>query len=249
MDITILKKLGFSDKYAQVYLALLRLGPSAIRSLAEETGMNRGTTHDALKWLQEKGLVSFFKQDTKQHFVAEPPAKLHDVLHEEQEELRRTDAELSRFITELDALHHSGKTRPVARYYGADELHRILEDVLAHTEASEEKLYRVYSTEGIREHLYKDFPTFSDVRVAKGIAVRVMAIGDGGELRGLDERKWLRTSDLDLHNPDPTYIILYPGKTAYIALDTHGASIGVVIENSGVSHVQQIIFDQLWKTL
>ncbi len=255
MNISILKKLGFSDKYAKVYLALLRLGPSSVRSLAEETTLNRGTAYDSLKWLQEKGLVTFYKQDTKQHFVAEPPAKLNTLLREQQEELSRTDHELSQFVAELDALHHSGQARPVARYYGPDELHHILEDILTVTEASEEKTYRVYSTEGIREHVYKDFQTFSDVRVARGVAVKAIAIGDGGELRGLDERKWLslsdhsRTSGMVLHHPSPTYIMIYPGKTAYISLDQHETPMGVVIENAGVSQMQELVFDSLWYTL
>ncbi|PIR74959.1 MAG: hypothetical protein CO030_01790 [Candidatus Magasanikbacteria bacterium CG_4_9_14_0_2_um_filter_42_11] len=249
MNISILKKLGFSDKYAKVYLALLRLGPSSVRSLAEETALNRGTAYDSLKWLQDKGLVTFYKQDTKQHFVAEPPAKLNTLLREQQEELSRTDNELSQFVAELDALHHSGEARPVARYYSADELHLILEDILSVTEASTEKLYRVYSTEGIREYLYKDFQTFSDVRVARGIEVKAIAIGDGGELRGLDERKWLSASETDLHNPSPTYIMMYPGKTAYISLDQHGTPLGVVIENDGISQMQQLVFDRLWHTL
>lgn len=255
MDISILKKLGFSDKSAKVYLALLSLGPSSVRSLAEETGLNRGTTYDVLKWLQDSGLVTFYKKDTKQHFVAEPPEKLQVLLRQQQEELGRTESELSRFVTELGALRHSGEARPVARYFAADELHKILDDILNTTEASGEALYRVYSTEGIREHLYKDFQTFSDVRIARGIRVRAIALGEGGELRGLDERKWLTPSQdsgasgQDLHNPSPTYIIVYPGKTAYISLDHEEKPMGVVIENEGVSHMQQLIFDSLWGTL
>jgi HTH-type transcriptional regulator, sugar sensing transcriptional regulator len=255
MNIDILKKLGFSDKSVKVYLALLSLGPSSVRSLALEAGLNRGTTYDVLKWLQDKGLVTFYKKDTKQHFVAEPPTKLTNLLREHQEELERTNAELSRFVAELDALHHSGEARPVARYYGPGELHKILEDILVTTEASEEKLYRAYSTEGIREQLYNEFQTFSDVRIARGIHVRAIALGKGGELRGLDERKWLQqkkdqdTPGQDLHNPSPTYIIIYPGKTAYISLDHESSAMGVVIENEGISSMQQLIFDQLWQSL
>ena len=111
-------------------------------------------------------------------------------------------------------------------------------------EASEEKTYRIYSTEGVREYLYRDFPTFSDVRVAKNIGVRVIAIGDGGALRGLDERKWL-----PMKNNTPTYIIIYPGKTAYVSLDAKNEPVGVVIENDGVYETQKGIFEALWTKL
>ena len=62
MNINYLKKLGFSDKTAKVYLGLLLLGPSSVRALASHVEYNRGTTYDALKWLQEEGVVSFFKK-------------------------------------------------------------------------------------------------------------------------------------------------------------------------------------------
>ena len=105
-------------------------------------------------------------------------------------------------------------------------------------------MYRIYSAEEIREYLYDSFDTFSDVRIAKGIGVKVIAIGAGGELRGLDERKWLKTK-----SGTNTYIIIYPGKTAYISLNAKKEPIGVVIENDGVFETQKIIFDNLWKTL
>ena len=108
------------------------------------------------------------------------------------------------------------------------------------------KQYQIYSAVGIREYLYDDFPTFSDVRIAKGIAVQVIAIGAGGELRGLDERKWL-TPDLSVQTP--TYIILYPRKTAYISLDAKADPVGVVVENDGVYETQHMIFEALWQRL
>jgi hypothetical protein len=66
----------------------------------------------------------------------------------------------------------------------------------------------------------------------------------GGELRGLDERRWLKRE-----SPTPTYIIVYPGKVASISLNGRGELIGVVIENEGVYETQKIIFDELWEKL
>lgn len=254
MDTLLLKKLGFSDKSAKVYLALLSLGPSSVRVLAEKTGLNRGTAYDMLKWLEDEGLVSFYKKDAKQHFVAESPEKLHRLVERKKEELEAADDKLEKMVEELKALHDKGGERPVARYFSGSQLHRILEDVLAVCEQSEAREYRVYSTEGIREHLYKNFPTFSDARIAKGISVKVIAIGGGGELRGLDERKRLDDGfGGQSASPQavvvPTYIILYPEKTAYISLNAKAEPIGVVIENNGVYETQRIVFDSLWDRL
>ena len=244
MNIEILKKLGFSDKAAKIYLALLTLGPSSVRSLAEFCSLNRGTTYDTLKWLQDQGVVTFYKKDTKQQFVAEHPDTLKELITKRESELLRVKGELKKQITELTAIYDKGGERPVARYFLPNELHLILEDLLETCEQSDEKMYRIYSTEGVREYLYESFPTFSDARIEKGISVKVIAIGEGGTLRGLDERRWIHKK------PDaPTYILMYSEKTAYISLNAKGEPIGVVIENQGVEQMQTLIFDQLWETL
>ena|SRR3989339_61070 len=253
----LLNKLGFSDKSAKLYLALLQLGPSSVRKLAEFCELNRGTTYDTLKWLQERGVVTFYQKQTKQYFVAENPEKLLNLAKNQEEELKEAQKRISKAIPELQALYNKGGERPVARYYEKDEISKILQDVLDTCEETGEMVYRIYSAEGIREYLYDSFDTFSDVRIAKGIAVKVIAMGKGGELRGLDERKWLKvTRDPHLTSPykgeeyiNNTYIILYPGKTAYVSLNAKKEPIGVVIENDGVFETQKIIFDNLWKTL
>ena len=105
----------------------------------------------------------------------------------------------------------------------------------------------------MREELYNDFPTFSDVRIAKGIKVKAIAIGKGGKLRGLDERKWLDNTPQPPCegglSMSPTYIIIYPGKTAYISLDAKKELVGVVIENEGIYQTQKVIFDNLWRVI
>lgn len=244
MDINLLRKIGFSEKAAQVYLGLLQLGPSPVRKLAEHCHLNRGSAYDALKWLEEQGLVSFYDKKSKQHFVAEHPERLENLLQREQDSLSKAKLDLQKTIPELEALYNNGGDAPVARYFAPDELSEILTDILETCSQTGEMLYRVYSTEGIRDLLYKNFPTFSDVRVGKGIQVRVIALGDGGALRGLDERKWLKAS-----GTKPTYIIVYPGKTAYISLNAAGEAVGVVIDNDGVYQTQKQIFDSLWERL
>ncbi len=244
MDINILKKLGFSDKVASIYLALICLGPSSVRNLAKKTEMNRGTIYDGLKWLRETGLVSFYEKEAKQYFVAEDPEKLHDLVKKQNESLQEVNSKLKDVVQELRSVYDRGGEKPVSRYYEKGEIKKILEDVLDKTEKSEEKIYRVYSDQNIREFLYKGFETFSDARVGKGISVKAISLGEGGKLRGLDERKWLGQK-----NKVPTYILIYPGSTAYISLDANDELVGVVIENDGVYDTQKNIFDALWEKL
>ncbi len=246
MQIDILKKLGFSDKFATIYLALLKLGPSSVRKLAESAALNRGTVYEGLKWLQEQGLVDYYEKDSKQFFVAEDPERLSSLVEKQSQSLKEAGRKLIEVIPELRALHHKGGERPISSYFEPKQIHLILQDVLKVCEERAELQYRIYSTAPIRENLYDGFETFSDVRVTKGIAVKAIAIGAGGELRGLDERKWLKTKE---EAATPTYIIIYPGKTAYISLNAGGELVGVVIENEGIYQTQKQIFEELWSKL
>ncbi|MFA7654310.1 MAG: helix-turn-helix domain-containing protein [Candidatus Magasanikbacteria bacterium] len=241
MHIEILKKLGFSDKDAQAYLGLLVLGPSSVRNLAKRTEMNRGSIYESLRWLREQGLVNLYEKDTKQFFVAEDPEKLHELVTRRAEVLKDADKKISAILPELKSLYDKGGERPVARYFEKDDVHKILEDVLERCDESIEKEYRVYSDARIREYLYTGFESFSDARIAKGVKVKVMAIGEGGELRGLDERKWLK-----IKNVTPTYTLIYSGRVAFISLDAKQELVGVVIDNEGVYQTQKQIFEELW---
>ncbi|MBI2443956.1 MAG: ArsR family transcriptional regulator [Candidatus Magasanikbacteria bacterium] len=243
-SISIFKKLGFSEKEAQTYLALLMLGPSSVRNLAKKVELNRSTVYEVLKGLRERGLVSFYEKEAKQYFVAEDPGKLHELVAEQKDNLTAVERELKQAVAELKSLHDAGGARPVARYYEKGEIRAILEHVLSTCERVGELQYRVYSDANIREYLYAGFESFSDARVGKGIKVKVIALGGGGELRGLDERKYLFVK-----NHTPTYILIYPGHTAYISLNPHGDLVGVVIENDGIAETQKNIFDALWEKL
>jgi sugar-specific transcriptional regulator TrmB len=244
MQINILKKLGFSDKDAKVYLTLLQSGPASVRKLAEMCSLNRGVVYESLKWLGEQKLVNFYEKGSRQHFVAEDPEKLSKLFDIRFEELSGTKELLRSFIPELRSLHSKGGDEPTARYYESGKIHLILKDVLETCSSKDQKMYRIYSTAGIREFIYDNFADFSEQRVKEGIAVKAIAIGKGGELRGLDERKWLNVS-----NKAPTYILIYPGKTAYISLTAQHEPMGVVIENDGIFEMQKNIFDVLWEQI
>jgi len=245
MDFNILKKLGFNDKQVKIYLELLRLGPSSVRNLAKNTGLNRGTIYETLKDLQELQVVNYYKQDTKQYFVAEDPSKLKELLNRQTATLEEVSKKLDDFIPELKSLHNKGGERPVARYFSKNEIYKILEEVLEVCYDSDDKEYYLYSPSQAREILYFGFETFSDVRISKGIKVKVIAFGEGGELRGLDERKFLPAKNYST----PTCILIYPGHTAYVSLDVNQEPIGVVIENEGVYQTQKIVFESLWNNI
>lgn len=241
----VLKQLGFSDKDSAVYLACLKLGPSPVRKIAQAAGINRGTTYDILRFLISLGLVSYYHQAKRQYFIAEDPAKLQEVVRRRAEELSATREALADAIPQLRSMHDTAGGKPVARFSeGHIGVKGILVDVIATCQAAKVNEYAVYSSILIREHLYRLYPNFTKDRIKAEIQVKVIALGAGGETRGLDQRKWLKTEE-----PAPTYQIVYPGKLALITVDGSGTPIGVTIEDENLSQTQRVLFDALWEKL
>jgi sugar-specific transcriptional regulator TrmB len=236
---------GLNEKEVTVYVALLELGPSPVRTIAVRTGINRGTTYEVLKSLIDFGLVSYFHKTRHQYFTAEHPRKITALLELRQHELEQTQQLMKDVVPLLEAKITSTSGQPRVRFFeGLQGVRAILEDVLSTMTETPAKEYVVYSSADVREHLYLGFHDFAKKRVKLGIQVRTIAMGPGGKLWGLDERRWLSGSP---HSP--TYQIIYAGKLALISLDDRGRPVGTIVEDERIAKTQRLIFDQLWDTL
>lgn len=240
-----LQKLDFSPKEAKIYLALLQLGPSSLRKIASHTALNRGSAYDTLKSLTKRGLVSFYDKGKRQHFVAEDPENLVSILREKRRGVAHAKKELARVLPGLRALFEKGGEKPSVKLYEGNQGAKvILEDILRTMAKEREKEYCVYSSVNIRNYLYQDFASFSDRRIALGIRVKVIALGAGGELRGLDDRRWLTVK-----GNAPSYVVIYGPKMAIFSLSGENSLVSVVIEDQGLAETQKIIFKTLWVSL
>ncbi len=241
----ILAKFGLGDKEIAVYKALLTLGPSPVRKIGTAADVNRGTTYDILKSLKESGLVSYYHKEKHQYFVAEDPIKLFELLRRKGEVLRELKDELQEVVPQLRSMRTVVEEKPVVTYYdGAQGIRTILQDVLDRVNEEKDKEYYVYSSASIKNYLYAGFPEFNEERINRNIYVKVISLGSGGEMAGLDERKWL-TRD----SGTPTYTIIYAGRVAMISTGKEGLPIGLIIIDQGLYETQKIIFKDLWKKL
>lgn len=248
MEISVLlKKIGLNDKEAAVFASLMELGPSPVREVARKAGVNRGTAYDVLKALIRQGLVSYFDTKTHQHFVAESPEKLLALVSEKQENLKALKKQIEESLPELSSAFKKQGGRPVVKMYeGKRGVRTILEDVLNTLSKSKQKVYYVYSSATVRKNVYEAMPDFSQQRIAKKIRVKTIALGSGGKLFGLDERKWMQLPEEGLK---PVYELIYAGKVAHISLDNSANPVGVVIEDREIFETQKMIFEFNWGKL
>ena len=241
----ILKDLGFSEKESVVYLALLSLGPAPIRKIAEVAGVNRGTTHDALRRLQGEGLVAYYHREKHQYFVGEDPSVLKRLARNKQAGLHVLEDQIGSVIPQLHSLWSQIEERPVVKYYEAvTGVRAILQDVLDAVAGLHKKEYAVYSSSDIRPYLHTAYPAFSEERIRRGISVRVIAMGAGGKTVGQDERRWLTKKA-----GAPTYTLLYAGKLATISMKRRDMPHGIILEDVAIFETQKILFERMWDML
>ncbi|HYV33550.1 MAG TPA: helix-turn-helix domain-containing protein [Candidatus Limnocylindria bacterium] len=241
----ILKNFGLSEKEIAVYLALIELGPSSVRDISAKSKVNRGTSYDILKSLMEIGVVSYYNKESKQYFIAEPPEKLLSAIDQKKEDLDEVRGHIEQSLPLIKTLFEKQGGKPSVKLYeGAKGIRQILEDVLQ----SAEKEYYLYSSSTVqdRKNIYSDIPDFSKKRIAKNIKVKIISLGEGGQLAGLDERKQMPTGENDIKS---THEIIYAGKVAHISLDDKENPVGVVIQNEAIYQTQKLIFDQVWNKL
>lgn len=244
----LLQELGFSEAESETYWALLNLETVSIRKVAAFSGINRGTTYDAIKQLVASGLVHARRSGEREYFSAESPEKIYDLIRERRKELLITQDHARTLIPELLAKKARPQGRPLVRYYEDDEgIVTILKDVLATCSRLDEPEYYAYSSRPLRKHIYRKFPQYTERRVAEGIGVKVIAIGEGQDTEGLSERKWLAVEDgKESMN---SYTIIYGNKVASISIAADYTPYGVVIEDAAVAGMQRLAFERLWLTL
>ncbi len=231
----ILKDLGLSEKEVKVYLTLLSLGQSTVNAIAKSSNLNRVTCYDVLKYLQEKGLVSYVIKSGVRYFEAAEPQKLLGDLQEKEQKLKT-------ILSELEALKQLVKEKPTIELYeGLAGLKTVVEDVL-----KEEKESWFIADPNFMDALQFYFPHFIKKKRKLGIFSKVITL-DCKRMRTYQKKSSRKFIDLRFINKRlPTTKIIYGNKMATLTFEKEN-SIGVIIENKQIADTERILFNLLWK--
>lgn len=118
-----LLRLGFSDKEARVYLALIHYGASPASTLARRTHIKRTSMYDVLNALLSKNIIRTYKQGLHTYFVIDDVNKL--LLHEKQR-LHLAES----LVKNLKASQHLNPGIQVHHYKGIEGYREMYEDIL-----------------------------------------------------------------------------------------------------------------------
>jgi sugar-specific transcriptional regulator TrmB len=245
--VDLLVSLGVSRTEAVTYEALLHIESVSIRKIAAYTGINRGTTYDALKHLISLGLVSVKQGGSREGYTAESPERIYEIIREKRRDLLDATTLARKIVPDLLARKTSSTGQPLVRYYEDDDgVVTILKDVLQICRNLPKTEYYAYSSSPVRQYLYRKFPQFTKRRIQEGIHVKVIAVGEGGEVAENSERKWLADA---ADASSSSYTIIYGNKIAIVSIANDNTPYGVVIEDAGAATMQRLLFNQLWSLL
>lgn len=237
--------IGLSGRDKRVYEALLALGDSSIRTVADHINVNRGSVHESLQDLMRTGLVGFTAYGQRKRYVAQDPRILEQLVVEKQAELQRAQALVEPYAHYLRQQESVGAFGSFATLYEGDEgLAAILRDVISTLTREGIAEYQAISSPEVKQYLYHNFPHFTRERVRHRLFVQVIAVGH--EKPASVEYAERRVMTLGGKVAPSCYTILYGNKTALISLGEANLPQGIVISNSGVTALQREQFWRLW---
>ncbi|MCK5475993.1 MAG: hypothetical protein KAI71_05440 [Candidatus Pacebacteria bacterium] len=242
----ILKRLDFSDKEIDIYLATLKLGSASFSELAKFAGTKRPTTYEILEKLKGKGLVSFGKKKGKKIFVAEDPEKILGLIEQEKEEVFKKEEDAKNVLPKLKALTRKDTTMPLVKYYeGKEGIWNIVEDLV---KSKEENWIiatgKIYDVLGLKQFTKRIVLK----RRQSGVKLNIIADHHPGNIKGYQANEYFREyrflpGTIDLNST----VYVYENKVALIFFKEPLS--GIIIENKELFLVFKFMFDSLWKEL
>jgi len=96
--LSLLKKLGLSEKESFIYLDLLEHGESSITNIVSRTGLHRPEVYRFLPLLQDAGFVNVVIKAKRRFFVPESPHHLHQLL-------QNLEKDMNTLLPDLISMH------------------------------------------------------------------------------------------------------------------------------------------------
>lgn len=242
--ISSLEKIGFSNKKARVYLALLELGNAVPADIAKKAQMKRTTVYNILPELLADGLVkTSVTQKKKIYFIEDT----RDLL----ERTRAQQVVLQDVLPELAALHNVISVKPRIRFLeGAAGALDFFHATLAYSRPGD-VIYEFVGPKAFYTMLPKDIANnYVPDRVRKKIRIRIIAspsdVADAMAERAeqeLREIKFVEELDRDFN----AAMVVYAHHVGFISFTENFT--GVILESVEISRMMRAMFEKMWKAI
>jgi sugar-specific transcriptional regulator TrmB len=230
-----LRMLGFSNNEIKIYLTLLRIGESKAGRIAKEAFLERTSTYNSLKKLQEKGLVSSIIESNRKIFCVADPERIVEFFKEKQEQSKNLIPKL-RAIKQFEHEKES-----IVKFRGYNGVKNVLNDILKTLKDKEE--YLILGSEG---QLSERMPIFANIFVARKderkLRTRILVREDS--LKN-NMSKYTTTRYMPQNYVSSTVISIYDNKVSMILWSEIPEAI--IIDDAGTALTFRSYFESLWE--
>jgi sugar-specific transcriptional regulator TrmB len=115
--------IGFGEKDAEIYLALIRLEKASIADLMKKTSIERRTIYDVLERLIQRGWAGYFEENGRKYYLATSPEII-------LKDLEQKNKEFEKIIPELTSLNEKSSEAKVEILKGVKGLRTIFLEII-----------------------------------------------------------------------------------------------------------------------
>ena len=239
-NVSELTKLGLSTQEANIYLALLELGPSKVSEILRKTHINRTHIYDRLEKLIGKGLVSSMVKNGKKIFHAAKSDALYNFILKKEEDLEQQKSSLKLLVKNLEKLPLDKVEESIEVYEGMDGLKSVLEDIL---KSRSEIL--TYGSEGnftkVLQYYFKHY-----IQKLTKNKIKMKVIFNESDTKHILGLKYVDVRYIPKEYSSPTEITIYADKVAIFLFTDNPKAI--LIKNRAASVSYRKYFDLMWHT-
>lgn len=239
-----LENLGFSEKKAQIYLAILELAEASVIEIAKKTGLKRTTVYNILPELISEGYIKTGVNKKKKFFFVENPESLR---HQKEEELKT----IEKLLPELRAIHNIIPYKPKVTFYeGIGGMKELYQDTLDSLSAGDTLLSYIGMTD-FYNYMPKEYEDYYVAdRVRRKVKLRMIApwskeaqAWKDGAVENLREVKIVNNPDFKFRADTE----IYADKVALISFREN--FLGVIIQSKEISEMHRIAFEIMWNSI
>jgi len=246
-----LKKLNFSEKEIEIYLAILKSGKIIPSDLSRITGINRTTVYSVLSELDKKKVITRDLSGPIKYVVALPPKDLGNITKEKEKELEDQKILINKAITELKSFASNTKySLPKIRFIPEDELENFL---FKQSDEWDKSLLKTESCwYGFQDHTYVE--NFANVidwywsRAHKDI--RIKLITNKSEIeKKMDKKKKYPKREIKYLKKKISFTstIWVVGEYIVLVFTNQRPFYAIQIKNSEFANNQRELFKFLWE--
>lgn len=253
-----LNQLGLSNTESEIYVYLLKSGPSLGRQLSEDLNLEKTQTYDAINSLTLKSLLYSVGKQRYQKFVAVPPEKLLEIIEEKKATLQKATLDIESMmdsLTEYATEMYSKKNIRIIE--GEKGFERWMD---ARLEAASGSYIREISSNKQQESFIKDIKKFKALsyafpkeRILKGIHMKALMRKE--DIYGYPFLESVEKTDPEMLKevrllPD-TFVIeagfqTYNNKVSFMR-EYQGNFLGVIIEDKFITNLVNNMFDFIFE--